>query len=354
MPPKLVPRALLAATAATAVAGLYGGLLRFGAALPFLETPVDLHGLLMMHGFFGTLVPLERAVALGQPVWFAAPALSAAGSAMLLLGQPAGMLLLLFSAAIFVAMSMWVLWLQAAVFNLALLFGAGALLAGTAVMAVLGSPVLATPLWLAFLVLTVSAERLELSRMVGTGRTSAAAFLLVAGFVLIGACPAVRALDSGLTLASALLSMAAWLALNDVARHRLAAGGQTAFMATAIICGHVWLSVAGLAMAAEPTLPQMRDVSIHAIGIGFAMSMIMGHVLIILPAVGGWRPVYRHAMYLPLCLLQLSVAVRAAFDLLAPDLRWTTGPATILAILSFGIIAAIPSSTAKAQRQIRT
>ncbi len=339
MPRKLLPRALLAATAVTAVAGLYGGLLRFGMTLPNLAAPLNLHGLLMMQGVFGTLVPLERAVALGQRGWFIAPALSAIGSALLLAGLPAGMLLLLASSTVFVAMSIWVIWLQPAAFNWALLLGALALLSGTSVMAVLGDPMVATPLWLSFLVLTVAAERLELSRMTGITPTRTAAFLLIACLVLIGAAPPIRTLDTGLTLAVALLLMTAWLAANDVARRRLRVGGQTAFMATAILCGHAWLAVAGLAMVAEPMLARMRDVSIHALGIGFAVSMIMGHALIILPAVGGWRPIYRPAMYLPLGMLQLSVASRAVLDLWAPDLRWAPGILTVLSISIFGVLA---------------
>src|SRR5690606_9653542 len=125
----------------------------------------------------------------------------------------------------------------------------------------------------------------------------------------------------------------------DIARRRLGAGGQTAFMASAILCGHFWLAAAGLAMLAEPMLPQMRDIAIHAIGIGFALSMIMGHALIILPAVGGLRPVYRRAMYASLAALQLSVAARAVTALLAPDLRWLAGALTIAALVSFALLA---------------
>ncbi|MFD2648078.1 hypothetical protein ACFSX5_09775 [Devosia albogilva] len=338
MPPKLVPRTLLAATAVTAVAGLYGGLLRFGAALPFLATPVDLHGLVMMHGVFGTLVPLERAVALGRPWWFAAPLLSVTGIAMLLAGLPAGLGLLLLSAAIFALMSIRVMQLQPTAFNFSLLLGATALLLGTTVLAHTGDPTEAMPLWLVFLVLTVAGERLELSRLTGTGRRATVLFVLIAGAMLAGATPAVRQFDAGMILPAAMMAMAAWLSLNDVARHRLRAGGQTAFMAVAILCGHFWLAVAGLAALGEPQFPAMRDLFIHAVGLGFAMSMIMGHALIILPAVAGLRVAYRPAMYLPLALLQISVAARG-LGLLNPNLFMMSGVATMTALVLFGAMA---------------
>lgn len=47
----------------------------------------DVHGILMVFGFVGTLVALERAVALGRPVGYAAPALLGLG-AVLLVPEP--------------------------------------------------------------------------------------------------------------------------------------------------------------------------------------------------------------------------------------------------------------------------
>ena len=47
------------------VAALYGGLWRLGWPLPHAETLGALHGPLMISGFFGALIGLERAVALG-------------------------------------------------------------------------------------------------------------------------------------------------------------------------------------------------------------------------------------------------------------------------------------------------
>lgn len=347
MPRKLLSRTLLAATALTAVVGLYGGLLRFGVPLPDLPPAVDLHGLVMMQGVFGTLVPLERAVALKTSIWFAAPILSGLGTFLLLAGLPVGFLLLVLSAAVFVAMSARVVQLQPTAFNLALLLAAAALLSGTALLPRTGDPLLSMPFWLAFLVLTVSGERLELSRFTGVSRNSSALFMLISTALLIGALPWIRDVDSGMTMALALLAMAGWLAKNDIARRRVRASGQVGFMAAAILCGQFWLAVAGVAMIAQIKFPEMLDVVIHAVGIGFALSMIMGHALIILPAVGGLRLTYRPLMYWALAFLQLSVAARALFDLLAPDLRWTAGSLSLIALLMFGVLGALRPHSSK-------
>ena len=62
-------RAPLMALALVALfAGLWGGLIRLGLSLPSAVTSAaELHGPLMALGFLGTLVSLERAVALDRP-----------------------------------------------------------------------------------------------------------------------------------------------------------------------------------------------------------------------------------------------------------------------------------------------
>jgi hypothetical protein len=59
------------------LAGLWGGLLLLGLRVPtLLATTAEEHGVLMALGFLGTVISLERAVALGRPWAFAAPALA--------------------------------------------------------------------------------------------------------------------------------------------------------------------------------------------------------------------------------------------------------------------------------------
>ncbi len=69
--------------------GLLTGLAWLGIALPVATpVPADLHGALMICGFFGTLISLERAVALGRWWAYGAPAVSAAGVLVLLAASP--------------------------------------------------------------------------------------------------------------------------------------------------------------------------------------------------------------------------------------------------------------------------
>ena len=55
---------------------------------------------------------------------------------------------------------------------------------------------------------------------------------------------------------------------------------------------------------------EWRDAALHAIGLGFVFSMVFGHAPIIFPAVTRIKIPYHPALYLPLALLHLTLALR--------------------------------------------
>lgn len=73
--------ALLGAAGAAMLAGLWGGLARIGVPLPGAgpASPAD-HGVMMVVGFFGALISLERAVALDRSWAYLTPALAVLGA----------------------------------------------------------------------------------------------------------------------------------------------------------------------------------------------------------------------------------------------------------------------------------
>ena len=91
--PTLPPRArlpLLAFGFVALVVGVAAGLARLGAAVPvFAATSAPLHGPLMVCGFFGVVIALERAVALDRLWAYLGPLLAALGVATLLSGHAA-------------------------------------------------------------------------------------------------------------------------------------------------------------------------------------------------------------------------------------------------------------------------
>jgi hypothetical protein len=86
-PPWRIP--LLILGFASLIIGVGAGLLRLGWAVP--RPAADLaafHGPLMVSGFFGTVISLERAVALAQRWAYLGPLAAGAGGLALILGAP--------------------------------------------------------------------------------------------------------------------------------------------------------------------------------------------------------------------------------------------------------------------------
>ncbi len=87
MSPRLQRLPLLAAGILTLAYGVFVGLARLGLTLPLPQpTHLLLHGPLMVCGFLGAVIGLERAVALGRAWTYGAPVLAALGSLATLLG----------------------------------------------------------------------------------------------------------------------------------------------------------------------------------------------------------------------------------------------------------------------------
>ena len=132
--------------------------------------------------------------------------------------------------------------------------------------------------------------------------------------------------------------LSAWLLRHDIALRNIRLGGQTRFFAACMLPGYGWLAVGGMLLIAMPLGEPVHgyDMVLHAIAVGFVLSMVFGHALIILPAVIGVRLSYSAALYLPLGVLHLAVLLRIAGGLAdSAALRLSSGPLTIAALFVF-------------------
>lgn len=339
--PRLELRLILLAIGALALlTGLYGALGRIGWELPASGSFAALHGPLMISGLFGTLISLERAVALGRNWSYAAPALSAFGTLALLAGAPQALGAGAYMAAAvgLTGASLLITVQQPAVFTGALLVGSLTWLAGN-VLWLMGNPVPdLIGWWLAFLILTIAGERLELSRLMPQRRGSEALFLFAIGLFLAGAQNGLPTGNGAILFGLALLVTTAWLLRHDIARLNICRTGQTRFMAACMLAGYAWLGLAGMELIAFPPDSSTfgYDIALHAVLVGFVLSMVFGHALIILPAVVRARVRYVPALYAPLLLLHASVALRIGAGFAGWDAgRKGSGLLTLLALAAF-------------------
>lgn len=334
------------------LAGLDAALLLLDLPAPVrLERLPQVHGMLMVLGFVGTLVALERSIAAGRAWGYLAPGCLGLGGLLLLspLDLRAGQAVLAAGAVGLLAVYRQLWRCQASDAMLAQAGGALAA-AGAAVLWLGGVDVPALLPWLvAFVVLTIAGERLELARVVVLTPRSLRTYLSAVGLVVV-ACPASLLWpQAGTALAGlALLLLSGWLVIHDVARRTVRATGATRYLAACLLAGYAWLAVAGglwLLGGPAPDGPRY-DAVVHSVFLGFTMSMIMAHAPVILPAVLRRPLPYHPTMWVPVGALHLSLAVRIGVgDARALTGWWQTGGLLgILAVLGFAAVAARSAS----------
>jgi len=336
--------------------GVLSGLARLAWDVPAVAAAAaGGHGALMISAFLGTVISLERAVALGRAWAYLAPAaagisgLAALAEAPLILTQ----ILSIVAAATLTAASGQVLRRLVAPFTLILGIAALCWLIGNLAWLAGGALAAAVPWWLAFLVLTIAGERLELTRFLPTPVAAQRLFFVIVGGIVSGAALGFWLEDAGLTLfAAGLLALAVWLLFYDIARRNAGTQGLTRFIAISLLSGYLWLALAGLLGLAGGFLPghPWRDATLHALALGFVFSMIFGHAPIIFPALMRVQIPYHPALYVPLLVLHASLALRVVGSV-AGDfaLRRAGGLANGVALLLF--IAVLVASVVRGKRK---
>lgn len=344
------------------LAGLWGGLLLLGLSVPTLRstTAAD-HGPLMALGFLGTVISLERAVALRRKWGFAAPAAAGAGALALLAGLPGvvGWSLLCLASIVFLLVYAAVMMISPAL-HVAVM-AAGGLCWYLATVLWLGGrsiPEL-VPVLAGFLVFTIIGERLELARVALVSGASVRAFaggaVAFAAGLLLSTIPG-RPAELGVRVAGVgLVALALWGAHYDIARRTIRIGGVTRFMACCLLGGYAWLAVAGLTWLAAGDLGTsvaLYDAALHAVFLGFVMSMIFGHAPVIVPAVLGVRLPFRPWFYAHVVLLHTALAVRLlGGDALGIRVAWQIGgAATELAVVAFLAVSIVAALRARRTR----
>ena len=332
-PPWRVP--LLILGFASLIVGVGAGLLRLGWYVPQPAAALAaFHGPLMVSGFFGTVISLERAVALARRWAYLGPLAAGAGGLALILGAAPALaqVLLALGSAGLLAGSVSVFLRQRALFTFTLAAGAASWLTGNLLWLGGFSVYEVVPWWAGFLVLTIAGERLELSRFLPPSPIAQRAFAAVLAGLTFG-----MALQAQL-FGAALVALTLWLLRQDIARRTVKEKGLTRFIAVCLLSGYAWLAVAGTIMLGAGLAPGSAayDAALHALMLGFVFSMVFGHAPIIFPAVLRVAVPYHPLFYAPLALLHLSLLVRLAGDAASmPELRSAGGLLNAVALAAF-------------------
>jgi hypothetical protein len=246
---------------------------------------------------------------------------------------------------LFVVVSIVIIRRQTALYTVTMGLGALAWLVGN-VLWLTGRPISdAVSWWAAFLVLVIVGERLELSRVMRLTSTSRMQFSLAVAVTGVGLVISLFSFATGVRVASVgFFALALWLFRYDIARRNVRRPALTGFIATNLLVGYVWLAISGVLgfIHAGARAGAAYDAWLHSLFLGFVLSMIFAHALIILPAVSGASVPFHPILYGPVLLMQVGLILRIVGDLALwlPGRQWG-GMLNVVAVLWFLLMVVV-------------
>jgi hypothetical protein len=316
---------LIAFAGISLLTGLWSGLARMGWPLPHpYDNFVLLHGPLMIAGFLGTLIGLERAVAV-KGIWFYGIPVLSSLSLIAAIGFTSIAAMLASAASLLLALLFFVLYRQyPSEHFIVMALSAFCWLGGNFIWFSEQHLFLVVPWWAGFLVLMIAGERLELSRIRRPPPGVRLTFHMFVLMILSGLLHPMLPFESGIRIAGlGTAGLAAWLLRYDLVWHNLREGPLPRFMARCLIAGYFWLMLAGvLWVFFAPSFSSgfSYDAMLHAIFLGFVFSMIFAHAPIILPTITGLALPFQRSFYIHAILLHVSLVMRVNGDLV--EVEW--------------------------------
>lgn len=307
------------------ILAFYSAIGRVGWELPIPEVAAK-HGFYMVSGLFGTLICFERTLILKNRLWLSIPLLSIVSVVLVFLEITIVGFAVQGLSALLLATLYFTQWLRhKEVFLLALTLSGLAWMTSGIVLAT-GRGFAATSIWLIlFLLYSIVAERLELSKFIATPKWAKPLLLLF--FILLFASQAFPFHWGTYHISGILITATGfWLLQFDMATKNLSKSGFFYFTGSTLYYGFVWLMVGGVLMALPLQSFYHYDAVLHVFFIGFAFSMIYAHAPIILPALLKLRKTPFHKiLYIPVWATHVLLLLRLYADYSGnwPLRKWT-------------------------------
>ena len=333
---------------------VWSGWIRVGFDLPIGHLAAR-HGALMVNCFLASLVFVERAVTMPNRWFLLIPAVQVSSILAFLTGNIfLAHLLIVLGSLGFLGLCIYFTREYRELYYYVFVAGALCLATGNIWLMVSGLYSASVVWWMGFLLFTIVAERLELSRFLNLGRDKTNALLGCLALFMISVFLKETGVQK-ILLAISMCGTATWLVLYDMARRSLHRPGQHRYSAILLLVGYGWLMVSGLLLPLGSYFDLGYDALLHSFFIGFVFSMIFSHAPIILPAVTRLPiKLYRKHLYVWFYFLQASLLLRIWADLNSMVYwRKISGLANGLAILGFFITVALIVRREMAQLRLR-
>lgn len=324
------------------VCGLWAGLNRIGWSLAVLPVAAH-HGAIMVGGFLGTLISLEKIIPLKKKILYGIPVLSAGSVVFFFTGQVRlGIYALIISSAGLALVFLYYFRLRRDRIYVLMFLGAACWLTGNLLLLTKLFYPLAFPWWAAFGLMIIAAERLELMKFLPVSRVEKTVFTGILLCFVGGALFSFHGWGN-LICGGSLMAASVWLMRNDLIAITIKKKGLHRYMAVSLLAGYMALLLAGVFFCVLSEQWLNYDVIVHSFFIGFVFSMIFAHGPLILPGIMGLAVTpFSRILYFWLLLLHGSWMMRVAADVMvATEVRKVSGLLSAVAIPGYFLTMAI-------------
>jgi hypothetical protein len=333
--------------------GLWSGLNRIGWSIAILPITAH-HGAIMVGGFLGTLISLEKIIPLKKKVLYIIPILNALSVAFFFANQPkVSIYILIISSASLAAVFLYFR-SQRTIIYVLMLMGAVFWLIGNVLLLTKFFYPLAFPWWTAFALYVIAAERMELMKFLPVTGISKNIFIGLLFSFVIGVMFSFHG-TGNLICGLALVGIAIWLLRNDLITINIKKPKIPRFIALTLLCGYVALLFTGVFYFSLSDQWLSYDAIVHSFFLGFVFSMIFAHGPMILPGIMGVSVApFSKILYLWLGLLQSSWILRTFADVTTElSMRKFSGLLSVVSILGYFISMAILTIRSQQHAKVR-
>ena len=334
------------------LSGLWSGLNRIGWNLNITSVSAH-HGAIMVGGFLGTLIALEKIIPIKKKILYLIPVVNASSVFFFFLNQPRISIYVLIASSTALAFVFLYYFRKQRTIIYALMFiGAICWVTGNILLLTKFFYPLAFPWWAAFVLFIIAAERMELMKFRPVSRFNKNIFVIMLLCFVIGVLFSFHGAGN-LVCGLSLIGVSLWLLKNDMIGINIKKNNLPKFTAISLLMGYVCLLLTGIFFFSLSDQWLTYDAIVHTFFIGFVFSMIFAHGPMILPGILGISVTpFNPILYLWLVVLHISWLIRIFADVLIElEVRKISGLLSAFAMLSYFITMAL--LTIRSQRHVK-
>ncbi|MDN3670691.1 hypothetical protein QWY93_15310 [Echinicola jeungdonensis] len=294
--------------------GIIGGWLRLGWQGIIIPKAAALHGLLMVGGFMGTMISLERSLIMKKKGWLLVPVISLLSIPIYLGGYfTLGIWAQVLASAGLVTLMYFQYSQRKLSEQLLLMVGAMFWLVGNILVLKTQFIPQGSSWWIGFIMLTIVGERLEFGKFLPNPKWSRPLMFVLLGLFTLGLLFPFHQMGHQL-VGTTTIGAGLWLIRFDMARFAVRKQGIHRFIGWGLLMGYCWLVLFGCIVLAFPNHPLYYDLFLHSFFLGFAFSMIWAHGPIMLPTfLKIHHTIYHPLMWVIWGFFQVSLIARLGF-----------------------------------------